>query len=60
MEKGGEEGKPAAGPGNQLGKRYRCETCGAEILCLTGGAGQFVCHDEPMKIIRLTALPASD
>lgn len=55
-----EVGKPPTGPVNQLGKRYRCETCGVEILCLTGGAGQFACHDAPMKIIQLTALPASD
>lgn len=55
-----EDTKPGAGQSNQLGKRYRCDKCGVEILCLTGGSGQFVCHDEPMKIIRLTALPASD
>ncbi len=45
---------------NQLGKRYCCEHCGVEVLCLTAGSGRFMCHDTPMKIIQLSGLPASD
>jgi hypothetical protein len=53
--------KPAApGGGNKLGKRYRCETCGTEILCLRPGSGTFHCHGAPMAIIQLAALPSSD
>jgi hypothetical protein len=46
--------------GNKLGKRYRCETCRTEILCVHPGAGTFECHGAPMVTIKLTALPSSD
>jgi hypothetical protein len=46
--------------GNQLGKRYRCEVCQVEVLCLTAGQGSFSCHDETMKRIAPGDLPASD
>jgi hypothetical protein len=45
---------------NQLGKRYRCDACGVEILCLAAGQGTFTCHGVAMSVIQLTALPASD
>jgi hypothetical protein len=45
---------------NLLGKRYRCATCGLELLCLTAGSGRFSCHGEPMEIVTAAALPASD
>lgn len=51
-----------AGPpaGNKLGKRYRCATCGTEILCVRPGAGTFECHGAAMDVIQLAALPSSD
>jgi desulfoferrodoxin-like iron-binding protein len=54
-----QSGRPQE-PGNQVGKRYRCNACGTEILCLHAGEGEFTCHDEPMEVIRLRPLPASD
>jgi hypothetical protein len=48
------------GATNTLGKRYRCETCGVEVLCLKGGDGAFECHERPLTIIELAPLPASD
>jgi DNA-directed RNA polymerase subunit RPC12/RpoP len=45
---------------NQLGKRYRCETCGTEVLCMKRGEGRFQCHGVPMAVIVIEDLPASD
>lgn len=45
---------------NKLGKRYRCDTCGVEILCVQAGPGRFACHGRPMEVIELAPLPASD
>jgi DNA-directed RNA polymerase subunit RPC12/RpoP len=45
---------------NQLGKRYRCEECGSEVMCMTRGEGRFACHGAPMRVVELEALPASD
>jgi len=28
---------------NQLGKRFQCETCGTEVLCIKAGEGGIVC-----------------
>jgi hypothetical protein len=45
---------------NQLGKRYRCATCGTELICMKRGAGRFSCHGEAMAVVVLEELPASD
>jgi desulfoferrodoxin-like iron-binding protein len=45
---------------SQLGKRYRCELCGAEILCTKAGEGTPVCCEKEMKIQEPKALPSSD
>jgi hypothetical protein len=45
---------------NQLGKRYRCETCETEVLCMKRGDGRFECHGKPMAVVELAELPASD
>jgi hypothetical protein len=45
---------------NQLGKRYRCDQCGTEIMCLKRGDGRFVCHGIKMTVIEVEALPSSD
>jgi DNA-directed RNA polymerase subunit RPC12/RpoP len=50
----------AADDQNQLGKRYRCEECGSEVMCMKRGDGHFECHGTPMKVVELEALPASD
>jgi len=45
---------------NQLGKRYRCEVCGTEVLCTKGGEGRVHCCDQPMTLQQPRALPSSD
>lgn len=45
---------------NLLGKRYRCEVCGLELLCVKPGGGRFSCHGKPLEPVTMTALPASD
>ena len=43
-----------------LGKRYTCESCGAELLITKGGAAELVCHGAPMVIAQPKTLPSSD
>ncbi len=45
---------------SQLGKRYRCEVCGTEILCTKAGEGQPQCCGQDMKIQKPKPLPSSD
>jgi hypothetical protein len=45
---------------NQLGKRYSCTECDAQLLCVTAGAGRFSCHGRPMELLAPKRLPASD
>jgi hypothetical protein len=51
-------GEPSGSP--QLGKRYECERCGVELVCVRAGSGMFECHDAPMRLKAPKALPASD
>jgi hypothetical protein len=44
----------------QLGKRYRCEACGTEILCTKAGEGNPVCCDKEMQVQEPRPLPSSD
>lgn len=44
----------------QLGKRYQCEVCGAEVLCTKAGPGQPVCCDKEMQTKEPKPLPSSD
>jgi desulfoferrodoxin-like iron-binding protein len=34
---------------NQIGKRYRCAKCGAEVIITKGGGGTIMCHGQPME-----------
>jgi hypothetical protein len=45
---------------NLLGKRYKCEQCGTELLCLSGGAGSFCCCEAEMGIVEAEPLPSAD
>lgn len=36
--------------GNQVGKRYRCEHCGTEVLVTRPGDGGLACCDTPMVL----------
>lgn len=45
---------------SQLGKRYRCEECGTEVLCTKGGEGAMVCCEKEMALQGAKPLPSSD
>lgn len=45
---------------SQLGKRYRCEECGTEILCTKVGEGNPVCCSKEMAAQEPRPLPSSD
>lgn len=45
---------------NELGKRFKCENCNAEVLCTKAGAGLVHCCDQPMSLLKPKALPSSD
>lgn len=45
---------------NQVGKRYVCENCGSEIMCVKKGDGRFHCHGVSMSLVSARPLPSSD
>ncbi len=45
---------------SQLGKRYKCATCGTEILCTKTGTGDITCCGKPMELQEPKPLPSSD
>jgi hypothetical protein len=44
----------------QLGKRYSCQVCGAEILCTKAGDGTPVWCDKEMERMEHRPVPSSD
>jgi len=44
----------------KLGKRYRCEICGIEVLCTKAGEGNLECCDKEMKTQEPKPVPSSD
>jgi desulfoferrodoxin-like iron-binding protein len=34
---------------NQIGKRYICKKCGAELMVTRGGTGTLMCCGQPME-----------
>ncbi|MFH1081894.1 MAG: hypothetical protein V1751_00695 [Pseudomonadota bacterium] len=44
----------------QLGKRYRCDECGTEILCTKAGNGASKCCGKGMQMQEPRPLPSSD
>jgi len=45
---------------NQLGKRFRCEVCGTEVLCTKASEGSVICCDKEMTVQEPRPLPSSD
>jgi hypothetical protein len=45
---------------NQTGKRYRCEACGTEVICVKAGEGHVACHGQPMDVLAPKPLPSTD
>lgn len=35
----------------EKGSMYYCEVCGAEIVCVSPGAGELICCEEPMCLV---------
>jgi Desulfoferrodoxin, N-terminal domain len=48
------------GEGNLIGKRYRCTTCGSEVICVKAGLGRVGCHGGSMELLAAKPLPATD
>jgi hypothetical protein len=45
---------------SQVGKRYRCQVCEAEIICVKAGSSRIACHGIGMSQLQAKPLPASD
>ena len=45
---------------NELGKRYTCASCEAQVLIVKPGDGKLECHDQVMELQQPKPLPASD
>ena len=45
---------------NQLGKRFQCEKCGTEILCIKPGDGGIECCSAAMTLMQPKVLPSAD
>ena len=44
----------------KMGKRYRCETCGIELMCVRNGEQPVTCHGAPLVEMATRKLPSSD
>ena len=42
-----------------LGKRFRCEGCGTEILCIKAGEGEVKCCGAPVSLVKPKVLPSN-
>jgi hypothetical protein len=45
---------------NQLGKRFQCEACGTEALCIKAGEGAVECCGVVMTLLQPKVLPSAD
>ena len=45
---------------NQLGKRFKCQACGTEVLCTKAGEGSIICCSKEMELQEAKPLPYSD
>jgi hypothetical protein len=45
---------------NQLGKRFQCESCGTEVLCIKAGDGAVECCGKGMTLLQPKVLPSAD
>jgi hypothetical protein len=44
----------------ELGRRYRCDVCGTEVLCTKPGLGGLQCCGKEMELKQAKPLPSSD
>lgn len=45
---------------NLLGKRFQCEHCGTEVLCIKPGDGEVQCCGVAMQLQQPKVLPSAD
>ena len=45
---------------NQLGKRFKCQACGTEVLCTKASESTVTCCGQEMELQEPRALPSSD
>jgi len=45
---------------NQLGKRFQCESCNTEVLCIKAGDGEVECCGKAMTLLQPKVLPSAD
>jgi transcription elongation factor Elf1 len=45
---------------NQLGKRFECTVCGAEVLCTKAGEGTVHCCGQAMQLKQPRPLASAD
>ena len=45
---------------SELGKRYKCDVCGTQILCTKAGEGVPVCCSKEMQLQKPRKLSSSD
>jgi transcription elongation factor Elf1 len=45
---------------NQLGKRFECPVCGAEVLCTKAGEGAVACCGQEMQLKQPRPLASAD
>ena len=45
---------------SQLGKRYHCQVCETEVLCVKAGQGALTCCDQEMETQEPRQIPSSD
>ena len=45
---------------NQLGKRFQCEKCASEVLCIKPGDGEIECCGVAMQLMQPKVLPSAD
>lgn len=44
----------------EMGKRYYCTECDAQVLIVKAGEGELECHDQAMELVEPKPLPSSD
>ncbi len=44
----------------QVGKRYKCVSCGAEALITKPGDGELLCCNQAMELVQPKTTPSSD
>jgi desulfoferrodoxin-like iron-binding protein len=44
----------------EIGKRYTCDSCGAQVLAIKAGTGELECCSTPMALMDPKPIPSGD